>query len=260
MSYNTLRVESENNGIIKLILNRPDKRNALSRDMLLELTDFAQTTGTSSSTRAIILSGEGKVFCAGGDLEWMKAQLYADRETRMKEARILAEALMYLNQMPSPLIAKVHGGAFGGGIGLLCVCDVAIATEDSRFGLTETRLGLTPATISPYVISRIGEGMARRIFMSSRIFNAKEAMTLGLIAQYTSVQELDREVTKHVDPYLSVAPKAAGVAKLLARSLGDKIDKETIDQTISHLADIWEGDEAKKGISAFLNKQPIDWR
>ena len=259
-NYNTITVDIENSGVVKLSLNRPEKRNALSREMLLELTDFALTIGASDTTRAIVLSGDGKVFCAGGDLEWMKAQIEADRETRMKEARILADTLMHLNQMPSPLIAKVHGGAFGGGVGLLCVCDYVIAEERTKFGLTETKLGLTPATISPYVIARLGEGMARRIFMSSRIIDVKEAVRIGLVAQYASSQDIDTVVNNQVDPYLYVAPKAVGAAKLLVRSLGTRIDKETIDQTISHLADMWESDEAEKGISSFLNKQPIDWR
>jgi len=181
---------------------------------------MARTLGTDPETRAIVLKGNGKTFCAGGDLAWMKQQINADRATRMKEARKLAEMLKALNEMPKPLIGQIHGAAMGGGVGMACVCDIAIADEDTNFGLTETRLGLIPATIGPYVIARLGEGMARRVFMSSRIFGASEAATLGVVA---------------------------------------RIDDATIDETIKRLADTWEGEEAKLGIEAFLTKTKAPW-
>ena len=257
--YNSLIIDNQENGTVHIYLNRPEKRNALSGDMLLELTDFVSTIRDSSIVRAIIISGMGKVFSAGGDIAWMKEQMEADRAARISEAKLLAETLRLLNEIPQPLIAKVHGGVYGAAIGLLCVCDVIIAEKGTKFGLTATKLGLTPGPISPYIVARIGEGMARRFFMSSRIFDAQEAIQLGLISQAVSTKDLDKTVSEQVIPFLSVAPKATGAAKLLVRNLGRKIDQRIIDITVSHLADMWETEEAKKGISAFLNKQPIDW-
>ena len=189
----------------------------------------------------------------------MKEQILADRDTRVREARKLAEMLNALNEMPTPLIGKIHGGAFGGAIGLACVCDVVIADASTKFGLTETRLGIIPATIGPYVVARMGEGNARRVFMSSRIFDAVEAQTLGIVSRAVDKTDLYTAVEAEVTPYLSVAPGAVGEAKALVRALGPRIDLEVIDDTIRRLAHIWEGEEASHGISAFLNKQPARW-
>lgn len=259
MSYETLDITLDDRGVAYVTLNLPEKRNALSAQMIADLTDIAQTLGAKDDTRAIVLSGAGKVFCAGGDLTWMKAQIEADRPTRMVEARKLAEMLQALNEMPTPLIGRIHGGAFGGGVGMACVCDVAIADMSTKFGLTETRLGLIPATIGPYVLARMGEGNARRVFMSARLFDASEAADLGVVAKAVSAEELDAAVEAEVVPYLSVAPRAVGAAKSLARSLGPRIDAEVIDATIERLADTWEGEEADHGISCFLSKSKARW-
>ena len=259
MSYETLNIRLDDRGVAYVTLNTPDKRNALSARMIADLTDMARTLGAQTTTRAVVLSGAGKVFCAGGDLNWMKAQIEADRETRMAEARKLAEMLNALNEMPSPLIGRIHGGAFGGGVGMACVCDVAIADAATKFGLTETRLGLIPATIGPYVLARMGEGRARRVFMSARIFDAAEAADLGIVAKAVAAEDLDAAVEAEVAPYLSVAPEAVGAAKALARALGPRIDAEVIDDTISRLADTWEGEEAAHGIAAFLAKEKARW-
>lgn len=259
MTYETLDIRQDDRGVAYVTLNLPDKRNALSAVMIAELTDMAHTLGAARDTRAIVLSGAGKVFCAGGDLGWMKAQINADRETRMREARKLAEMLNALNTMPTPLIGRIHGGAFGGGVGMACVCDVAIAAQDTKFGLTETRLGIIPATIGPYVVARLGEGKARRVFMSARIFEAAEAASLGVVARAVPSDDLDAAVEAEVAPYLSVAPGAVGAAKALVRTLGPRIDAQVIDETIRQLADIWEGAEATAGIDAFFAKTPAPW-
>jgi methylglutaconyl-CoA hydratase len=260
MSYNTLDVVTDDRGVVTVTLNRPDKRNALSALMMDELTDVAHGIGSQNSTRAIVLAAAGQTFCAGGDLEWMMAQIKADRQTRMAEARRLAGMLGALNEMPTPLIGRVHGSALGGGIGLACVCDVVIAAEGAKFGLTETRLGLIPATIAPYVIARMGEGRARRVFMSARIFEAAEAQDLGIVSRTVSLAALDQAVEAEVEPYLSAAPGAVGAAKALARALGPQINANTIEDTIRRLADIWESDEAAEGLSAFLDKRLAKWR
>lgn len=253
--YNTLSVETDDRNVTSLTLNRPDKRNAMSGEMIAELAQFAATC----TARAVVLSGAGNVFCAGGDLNWMKAQIAADRATRMTEARKLADMLGVLNELPCPLIARLHGGAFGGGVGLACVADVSIAAEGTKFGLTETRLGLIPATIGPYVIARMGEGRARRVFMSSRVFGTAEAEALAIIAKTVPTADLDTAVEAEIAPYLATAPGAVARSKALARALGPRIDAAVIDETITRLADTWETEEARQGIDAFLNKQHAPW-
>ncbi|MEM0924297.1 MAG: crotonase/enoyl-CoA hydratase family protein [Pseudomonadota bacterium] len=259
MHYKTLDLRIDDRGVAYVNLNLPAKRNALSALMIDELTDLAHGTGAARETRAMVLAGAGKVFCAGGDLAWMQAQIAADRAGRIVEATKLAEMLRALNEMPTPLIGRAHGGAFGGGVGLLSVCDLAVAAEDTRFGLTETRLGLIPATIGPYVIARMGEGLARRVFMSSRLFDAAEAMTLGLIARAVPEADLGAAVEAEIAPYLSTAPGAVGAAKALARRLGPRIDDAVIAETIARLADTWETEEAAQGIAAFLERRPAPW-
>ena len=258
-TYETLLIEKDTRGVVKVTLNLPEKRNALSAQMIADLTHMAGTLGASDETRAIVLAGAGKVFCAGGDLDWMKVQIASDRAGRIREATKLAMMLNALNEMPTPLIGQVHGGAFGGGVGMTAICDVVIAEAGAKFGLTETRLGLIPATIGPYVLARMGEGNARRVFMSARLFGAQEAQALGLIAKAVTEEELDAAVEAEVAPYLSVAPRAVGAAKALARSLGPRIDPDVIEDTIRRLADSWEDEEAAHGIEAFLTKRAPRW-
>ncbi len=260
MSYQTLKIDQDGRGLLTLTLDRADKRNALSAEMIAELTDFCQTIDQRKA-RVVVLRGAGDVFCAGGDLAWMQAQIEADRATRMKEARKLALMLQALNTLPLPLIGVIQGGAFGGGVGMAAVCDTVIALETARFGLTETRLGLIPATISPYVLARMGEGMARRVFMSARLFAAQEAQRLGLVAEVAADAEAaETALAKQVEPYFSTAPGAVAAAKALARRLGPKIDESVIDDSIKALADVWETDEATQGIAAFFAKQSPPWK
>ena len=259
MTYETLNVTRDERGVVALELNRPDKRNAMTATMIAELSDFAKISHSDERIRAVVLSGRGDMFCAGGDLSWMMAQIEADRPKRMQEARMLAEMLRAMNELPVPLIGKIHGAAFGGGVGLTCICDVAIASEDTRFGFTETKLGIIPATIGPYVIARIGEGAARQVFMSARVFQADEAERLGLIKIACPRPELDATVEAEVAPYLSVAPGAVGRTKNLIRMLSGKIDDAMIEASVRALADAWETHEAREGISAFLEKRKPQW-
>jgi methylglutaconyl-CoA hydratase len=164
-----------------------------------------------------------------------------------------------LNTLPQPVIGRIHGNAFGGGIGLACVCDVAIGVTGAKFGLTETKLGLIPATIGPYVVARMGESFARRVFMSSRIFDASEAETFGIIAKAVTIETLDAAVEAEITPYLNCAPSAVAAAKALARKLGPTIDDTTVTASIDALITAWDGDAAAQGIAAFFDKQPPPW-
>ncbi|MAQ39159.1 MAG: enoyl-CoA hydratase [Thioclava sp.] len=210
--------------------------------------------------RVVILAAEGRSFCAGGDLKWMQSQIAAGAKERAAAARKLAGMLQALNTCPKPVIGAVQGNAFGGGIGMMSVCDVAIGVEGAKFGLTETRLGLTPATISPYVVARMGEARARRVFMSSRIFEAAEARDLGLLAKVVLPEVLERAVMAEAEPYLACAPGAVGEAKALVRALGPRIDESVIDMTIEALVTRWESAESDEGITAFFEKRDPAWK
>ncbi len=257
--YETIRVETDPRGVATLTLAREDKHNAMSAQMIAELSQAAAQLGADDSVRVVILTGAGKSFCAGGDLGWMQAQRDMDAATRSAEAGKLAAMLGALNALPKPLIGRVQGNAFGGGVGMASVCDVAIGVDTLKMGFTETRLGIIPATIGPYVLARMGEGRARRVFMSARLFGADEAVDLGLLARIVPAQDLDAAIEAEVVPYLSCAPGAVAAAKQLARDLGPRIDAEVVEHTIAALAARWETDEAAEGIGAFFDKRKPAW-
>lgn len=256
----TLRIETDARGIATLWLARPDKHNALSAQMIEELTAAAAQLGADPAVRVVVLAAMGKSFCAGGDLGWMQQQMAADADTRRAGARALAAMLNALNELPKPLIGRVHGNAFGGGIGMMSVCDVAVGARGARFGLTETRLGLIPATIGPYVIARMGEDRARRVFMSARIFDAAEAEALNLLAYTVDPEDLDAAIEDEIAPYLATAPGAVAAAKRLVRALGPRIDPAVIELSVEALVSVWEGDEAPEGIGAFFDKRKPRWQ
>ena len=257
--FQTLRLDTDDRGVTTLTLDRPDKHNAMSADMIAELSRAADRLGRDPAVRVVVLTGAGASFCAGGDLGWMKAQMAADPATRACEARKLAEMLGALNRLPKPLIGRIQGQAFGGGVGLVSVCDVAVGVRGAQLGLTETRLGLIPATIGPYVVARMGEAMARRVFMSARRFGAEEAVTLGLLAAAVPPDALDEAVETEVAPYLSAAPGAVAEAKALVRRLGPPIDDAVIAESIEALVRRWESPESAEGIAAFFERRPPVW-
>ena len=256
--FETILLETDARGVATLTLNRPEKHNALDGAMIGELTEAARLLADSSA-RAVILTGAGESFCAGGDLGWMRAQFAAPREARMAEAMRLAQMLRALDTLPKPLIGRVQGQSFGGGVGLMSVCDAVIAVEGVAFGLTETRLGLIPATIGPYVLGRIGPGLARRVFMSGGRFDTAEALALGLVARAVPRAGLDAAVEAAVAPYLAAAPGAVARAKALARSFAAPIDDATLARTVEALAAAWDDPEAHEGVSAFFERRKPGW-
>ncbi len=257
--FETIKVETDARGVATLTLDRPEKHNAMSGEMLRELKQAAADLDADDTVRVVVLTGQGKSFCAGGDLGWMKAQQDMDPKTRAGEARILAEMLQALNTLAKPLIGKVQGNTFGGGVGMACVCDVAIGVDTLTMGLTETRLGLIPATIGPYVVARMGEARARRVFMSARLFDAAEAVELDILAKAVPAQDLDAAIEAEILPYLSCAPGAVASAKALVRTLGARIDDTVIDHTIGALVSRWESPESEEGIAAFFERRKPSW-
>ncbi|MGR3322410.1 MAG: crotonase/enoyl-CoA hydratase family protein [Pseudooceanicola sp.] len=255
----TVRIEQDARGVATLWLARADKHNALSAQMIRELHEAADALAADDAVRVVVLAAEGPTFCAGGDLAWMRAQFDAPPADRAREAGALAWMLNALNDLPKPLIGRVQGNAFGGGIGMMAVCDVAVGVETATFALTETRLGLIPATIGPYVAARMGEARARRVFMSGRRFKGPEAVELGLLARSVPEAELDAAVEAEVDPYLDTAPGAVARSKALLRHLGPPITPEVIEHSIGELVSCWEGEEAPEGIGGFFEKRKARW-
>lgn len=257
--YDTITLETDARGVATLWLNRPEKHNALSAQMIADLTAAASALAADEGVRVVVLAAQGKSFCAGGDLGWMREQFDATPEIRTAEATKLARMLQALNTLPKPLIGRMHGNAFGGGVGMASVCDTVIGADHVKLGLTETRLGLIPATIGPYVCARMGEAKARRVFMSARLFGADEAVHLNLLARAVPVDDLDAAIEAEVTPYLDCAPGAVARAKALLRSLGPQIDDDVIAHTIDELSACWAGDEAPEGIEAFFKKHKPGW-
>jgi len=255
----TIRIDQDARGVATIWMIRTDKHNALSAVMMDELTEAANSLSDDPSVRCVILAAEGKSFCAGGDLDWMRAQFDADADTKDREARRLATMLWALNFMRKPLIGRLHGNAFGGGVGMASVCDVAVGVEDLKMGLTETRLGLIPATIGPYVLARMGEACARRVFMSARLFDANEARTLGLLSKVVAKDALDDAIEKEITPYLSCAPGAVAEAKALVQSVSGNVTKSQVEMSIKALAARWDSPESTEGISAFFEKRSPNW-
>ncbi|EAQ05671.1 crotonase/enoyl-CoA hydratase family protein [Yoonia vestfoldensis] len=246
-------------GVATLTLARADKHNALSQAMIDALTQAAARIAADRRIRVVVLAAAGPTFCAGGDLGWMRDQMAADRAARRAAATSLAQMLGALNSLPQPLIGRIQGNAFGGGVGLACVCDVAIGVQTAKFGLTETRLGLIPATIGPYVLARIGAAKARRVFMSGRVFGADEAVALDVLARAVPADALDDAIAAEVAPYLSCGPEAVAAAKAYARSLGPVIDEAIIARSVDALLACWDGAEAAEGIAAFFGKRVPNW-
>jgi methylglutaconyl-CoA hydratase len=259
MTADPLTITKDARGVATLTLSRPEKHNALSGLLIAALSDAAGQLGRDPAVRAVVLTGAGGSFCAGGDLAWMRAQVEADRTTRIAEARRLAAMLAALNDVPKPLIGRINGAAFGGGVGLISVCDVVVAAEEARFGLTETRLGLIPATISPYLVARIGEGRARSVSLSGKRFDAEEAAALGLVHRIVPQESLDAAVEAEAAACLAAGPGAVAASKALVRSLGPRIDADVVEDTVRRLADTWETAEAQEGIAAFFERRPAAW-
>lgn len=249
--FETIVVETDADGVATVTLNRPDKHHAMNAGMIAELTEAAATLGADPSVRAVVLAATGPSFCAGGDLEWMRAQQAADRAGKVAEAGRLSAMLAALNALPKPLIARVQGNVFGGGVGLVAVSDVAIGAEGIKLALTETRLGLIPATIGPFVVARMGQGMARQVFFSGMAFGPEFALRAGLLHEVCPAAELDARVRRQAEAVLKTAPGAVAAAKALCLGLGGD-QAADIERSIAALADCWESDEAQERIRAFL--------
>jgi len=258
--YQFLQLEVQA-GAATVWLNRPQRHNAFHDGLLAELSRCLAQLSQDPSVRAIVLAGRGRNFCAGADLDWMQQQARADYDGNLEDARRLAWMLRTLAQSPKPTIARVHGVALGGGMGLVAACDIALATSDASFGTTEVRLGLTPSTISPYVVAAIGERAARRYFLSGERFDAQEALRIGLVHEAVAVDQLDGRLGGLMDALRSAGPQAqAHCKRLLAALRGqDAFNPEVAEQTARSIAEVRAGAEAREGIAAFFAKRKPSW-
>jgi len=257
--YDTLDV-AVRNGIGVVVLNRPDVHNAFNETLIAELTATLQAMAIDDSVRIVVLSGHGPSFCAGADLNWMKKMAAFDAAKNRADAQALARMLSTLDRMEKPTVASVHGFAFGGGVGLIACCDIAIAAQEATFALSEAKLGLIPATISPYVVDAIGPRQARRLFLTAERFTAAEAYRLGLIHDLAPAADLEKRVNDLLGMLLLAGPNAQRECKALVRAVAHRsIDDEMIAHTVEQMALVRASPEGREGVAAFLGKRTAAW-
>jgi methylglutaconyl-CoA hydratase len=276
MNYQTIDIERQDS-VARVILNRPDMRNAFDEVMIAELTQAFHGLGADDSVRVIVLAAHGPVFCAGADLHWMKKMATFTHDENRADAAKLAEMLRVIYECPKPVIAKVQGDCFAGGMGLVAVCDMAVAAEQASFCLSEVKIGLIPATISPYVINAMGHNAARRYFLTAEKFSAQEALRIGFVHQVVSNNVLETiegiaTVIATPDPLsaavdelakalLLASPNAVQEAKRLVRDVaGMPLTDALVADTVERIAAIRASDEGREGVQSFLDKRKPGWQ
>ncbi|MDH3634049.1 MAG: enoyl-CoA hydratase-related protein [Gammaproteobacteria bacterium] len=260
MSESNLEISQRRNGVAQITMVRVDVFNAFDEAMIAEIDTAFEQLGADAKVRVIVLAGEGKHFSAGADLTWMKRASEATVEWNLEDARRLAAMLDRIDRCPKPTIARVQGAALGGGVGLVCSCDIAIAADNASFAVSEAKFGILPATIGPYLINAVGKRHARRLALTTTRIRAAEALTLGLVHQVTSPDELDVAIDAILDELLAGGPNAHREIKdyfagLEVGPITDEV-REHSAQTISRVRG---SDEAREGFAAFFDKRPADW-
>jgi methylglutaconyl-CoA hydratase len=253
-----VRIEIEN-GIGTVLMDRPDRHNAFDEHVIAELTAGFAGLGADDAVRAVVLRGAGKSFSAGADLDWMRRMAAYDEAANLADARALAALMRTIDTLPKPTIALVHGAAYGGGVGLVACCDIAIATEAAAFSLSEVKLGLIPAVISPYVVRAIGARAARRYFLTAERLDAVEARRLGLVHELVAGDGLDEAARQVLAALRGNGPVAVRAAKDLVAAVDGKTPAEVEEDCTRRIAAIRAGDEGKEGVAAFLEKRKPSW-
>jgi methylglutaconyl-CoA hydratase len=264
MDYRTLKVSLDSSGILEVVLNRPDVRNAFNEEVIDDLTQVFGGVAGQPEVRAVILRGEGAVFCAGGDLYWMKKAVDFTYEENLKDTRKLSQMFALINECTKPVIGAVHGAAIGGGVGLVSVCDIAIGTAETQFSLSEVRLGIVPACIGPFVLAKIGASHARRLFVSAERFSSSKAKEIGLLHEVVPDSVALREaVQRTVSQILQCGPNALAIAKRLILDLSWPERRaqypDCLEYVAKTLADVRISQEGKEGVRAFLEKTKPTW-
>jgi methylglutaconyl-CoA hydratase len=245
--------------VARVWLDRPEQHNALSADLLAAIADAFHTLAHDAAVRVVVLGGRGPSFCAGADIAVMKASANASFDENLAEAKRLAGLFAGVADFPKPVIGRVHGNVLGGGVGLTCACDIVVSSDDARFGLTEVRLGILPAIISPYVIRRLGDARARELMLTGERFDAATALRVKLVHHVVPVAELDAKVEERVQALLAGAPHAQGRIKMLLELWGDVGWEEYRAALPRTLAEVRSGDEAREGLAAFFEKKKPSW-
>jgi methylglutaconyl-CoA hydratase len=257
----TVRVSTDARGVATVTLANPERHNAFDDGMIAALRNTFEALGTDASVRVVILAAEGRSFSAGADLNWMRRMADYGVEENLEDARALAQMLRSLDTLPRPTIARVQGAAFGGAVGLVSCCDIAIGTPRASFSLSEVKIGLVPATIAPYVVAAIGARAARRYFQSAERFDAAQALALGLLSEVVEEERLDAAIDAMVEALLANGPAAVSAAKKLVCDVsGRPVDAELMEVTSRLIAEIRVSEEGQEGLGAFLEKRPPRWR
>jgi methylglutaconyl-CoA hydratase len=257
----TLDIRRPSRHVAEVWLNRPEVRNAFNDGVITELTETFRALGADADLRAIVLGGHGKAFCAGADLSWMRAMASYSWEENHADAARLAEMLWTIYSCPVPVVGRIHGDCYAGGVGLAAVCDVLVAADGLNFCLSEARLGLLPATIGPYVVKALGEQASRRYFVTAERFTAAEARALGFVHEVVAADALDAKVTEIVALLVANGPAAVKACKRLVQDVaGRPIDAALREDTARRIADIRASAEGREGIAAFLGKREPGWR
>lgn len=259
MTFETLTISIEHN-VATVTLNRPEVRNAFNEQSIGEITlAFRQLSG-DDAVRAVVLAANGPAFCAGGDLNWMKKMAGYTHAENHADALQLAEMLRAIYLCPKPVVAKVHGDCYAGGMGLAAACDIIVAAEGANFCLSEVKLGLIPATISPYVIKAMGENAARRYFLTAERFSAQEALRIGFAHEVTIAEALDAKVAEIVKALITNSPNAVQQAKVLVREVvGRPLDDALLADTAERIAQIRASEQGREGVQSFLEKRKPSW-
>ena len=258
MSYQFLAIDRQG-PVERVTLNRPDVRNAFNEHVIAELQAWAVSARDDKSLRAVVLAGAGKVFSAGADAAWMAKMAGYSHDDNVRDARAGAEMFLAINTIPAIVIGRVHGAALGGGAGLAAVCDIVVADEGAVFGFTETKLGILPAMISPYVLQKIGASAARDLFLTGRRFDARKAKEIGLVHDVVPASELDAAVDRFVTEALSASPTAVARSKALIQKVLGQPPADAMSITADAIAAQRVSAEGQEGLKAFLDKRTPSW-
>jgi methylglutaconyl-CoA hydratase len=258
MSYQFLSIDRQG-PVERVTLNRPEVRNAFNEDVIVELHAWAMRAREDDELRVVVFAGAGKVFSAGADASWMAKMAGYSREANLRDARTGAEMFLAINTVPAIVIGRVHGAALGGGSGLAAVCDIVVAEDSAIFGFTETKLGILPAMISPYVLQKIGASAARDLFLTGRRFDARKAREIGLVHEVVPAAELDAAVDRFVTEALSASPTAVARSKALIQQVLGQSPAEVMAITADAIASQRVSQEGQEGLKAFLEKRTPAW-
>ena len=250
----------QSGGVARVTLDRPQIRNAFDDALISALTSALRELDADAGVRAVVLAGNGPAFCAGGDLNWMKRMAGYGYDENLRDAQALADLMKTLDRMRKPTIARVHGPAYAGGVGLVAACDIAIGVPEATFCLSEAKLGLSPATISPYVVRAMGERMARRYFLTAEVFDAAEAQRIGLLTAVSPSEKLDGEIEEILQHLMQSGPQALVKIKDLIRTVtAGPVDDAMIADTAKRIAEIRVSPEGREGVASFLEKRKPSW-